>query len=53
MLELLPDVASALVGTQGKTWEGDLLTIRRTLRATGDLPAIDVFIAEQPEVYAE
>ncbi len=53
MLELLPDVASALVGTQGKTREGDRLTIRRTLRATGDLQAIDDFIVEQSKVYAE
>ena len=53
MLELLPDVASALVGTKGKTREGDRLTILRTQRVTGDLPAIDDSIAEQSEFYAE
>jgi hypothetical protein len=53
MLELLPDIASALFGTYNKTREGDRLTILRTRRATGDLPAIDDFIAEQSEVYAE
>ena len=53
VLELLPDVASVLFGTQCKTREGDRLTIRRTRQATGELPAIDVFIAEQSEVYAE